>query len=785
MFSKNCCKKKNNFVYQLWKCAECNLFSIVIPFLCLSFSFSKSQISGRVLNSKTNLPIYNVSIFIDSSSIGTTTDIDGFFNLKIDKKYVDDEFLNFKMIGYKNLKIPIDLSSENLQLRNIYLDQKILNYEPIQVHSHYETDDLISTISIAGKELNENIKGDLANTLSNESNIGINSIGVVTSKPSLRGFSGDRFLITKDGNQTGDLSQSCIDHVIVLDMSEVDMIDIIRGPESLLYGENAIGGVINTSLIGNPSVKVDRPYGKFLIGDESFNNSDYWNAMLYVPIENTQINTFYSSRQTRNQTSPEGELENTYSNTTNFKLGYTIYNGSNYINFINEEYVMDYGVPPSETGHIDGIDVELTSNSNQINYHRDLSIFHATLDVKYNYIDYEHREYVKGYSDYHVKLQKKTQNMKVELKSHDIILGTEITDRKFQPDGFYLSPFTHEEDISVYGYYNRTIDYFGIDFLSSFRLCALTIEPGEYNHENGNYNLILKDDDGNPILDDNGNKISAVKDREFKNASISLGLRKKIDRFEFNSWFMKTDRAPRVEELYSDGPHLASYAFEVGNPDLKSEKIYGIENSIKYYGNKIDFALVGFYNYSPYYFEMTRDGNCEFPEDWQAWLGHPCAGEDWIDWGSGAAGWLYKYTAKGNEAVIQGIEIDFGYSFTDNFKINYNYSMVRGDNKTTNMPLSYMNPTKEILDISYYKNNYSLKLRFKNIHDQNRLGEFETPTEGALLTDFLVNFQFRRHNIAVQFNNIYDEIHYNHLSRIKDVTPEAGRNTHIVYKIMI
>ena len=105
---------KNNFVYELWKCTECNLYSIIIPFLCLSFSFSQSKISGRVLNSKTNLPIYNVSIFIDSSSIGTTTDIDGFFNLKIDKKHVDDEFINFKMIGYKNLKIPIDLSSENL-----------------------------------------------------------------------------------------------------------------------------------------------------------------------------------------------------------------------------------------------------------------------------------------------------------------------------------------------------------------------------------------------------------------------------------------------------------------------------------------------------------------------------------------------------------------------------------------------------------------------------------------------------------------------------------------------
>tara|TARA_Y100001935_G_scaffold210082_1_gene180009 strand:- start:736 stop:1284 length:549 start_codon:yes stop_codon:yes gene_type:complete len=182
---------------------------------------------------------------------------------------------------------------------------------------------------------------------------------------------------------------------------------------------------------------------------------------------------------------------------------------------------------------------------------------------------------------------------------------------------------------------------------------------------------------------------------------------------------------------------------------------------------------------------MTKDGNCEFPEDWQAWSGHPCAGSDWIDWGSGAAGWLYKYTAKGNEAVIQGLEIDLGYSLTNHFKINYNYSMVQGDNKTTGMPLSYMNPTKEILDINYYKDNYSFKLRFKNIHDQNRLGEFETSTDGALLTDFLISYQFRRHNIVIQFNNIFDKIYYNHLSRIKDVTPEAGNNTHLVYKIMI
>ena len=68
--------------------------------------------------------------------------------------------------------------------------------------------------------------------------------------------------------------------------------------------------------------------------------------------------------------------------------------------------------------------------------------------------------------------------------------------------------------------------------------------------------------------------ISLVRDREFNNVSFSFGLKKKINKFEINSWLMHTMRAPRVEELYSDGPHLATYAFEIGNPNLKSEKIY-------------------------------------------------------------------------------------------------------------------------------------------------------------------------------------------------------------------
>ena len=152
-----------------------------------------------------------------------------------------------------------------------------------------------------------------------------------------------------------------------------------------------------------------------------------------------------------------------------------------------------------------------------------------------------------------------------------------------------------------------------------------------------------------------------VKKRNFSTLSFSIGMIKEFNNFEFNSWLMHTMRPPRVEELYSDGPHLGTYAYEIGNPTLKNEKIYGIENSLKYSNRLIDFSFVTFYNYSPYYFEITQMGFCDEAMDWDPLSGtsHPCAGADFIDWGSGEFGFLYKYNSRGSEASLKGLRTKF------------------------------------------------------------------------------------------------------------------------------
>ena len=99
-----------------------------------------------------------------------------------------------------------------------------------------------------------------------------------------------------------------------------------------------------------------------------------------------------------------------------------------------------------------------------------------------------------------------------------------------------------------------------------------------------------------------------------------------------------------------------------------------------------------------------------------------------------------------------------------------------------------MNPIKQILSFDHNMSQIiNYKIRLSKIHAVNkeRLGEFETYTPRAFLTDITISFNYKMYNMTLQLNNVFDEEHYNHLSRIKNITPEAGRNIHLVCKVML
>ena len=267
-------------------------------FICIAIIlgnvFSQnSSISGWVLDYETNEPIQDVSVYIKESNLRTSTDIDGYFSLyvcpKCDISFEEqndfkDVIIIFDLIGYEKKLIKF---SELNNKSQISLKKQSIELKSIHIHDEYIYD---SDILLDSKKLEENIRSNLANTLSYQPNIGVISFGNVTSKPIIRGLSGDRFLLTKDGMQMGDLSQTAIDHVISLDMTEVSNIELIRGPRALFYGSNPIGGVLNTSIFGNPKTRVDKFYKNIKLGGESFNEGFFGNLMFFVPIKNNQLN---------------------------------------------------------------------------------------------------------------------------------------------------------------------------------------------------------------------------------------------------------------------------------------------------------------------------------------------------------------------------------------------------------------------------------------------------------------------------------------------------------------
>ena len=235
-------------------------------------------------------------------------------------------------------------------------------------------------------------------------------------------------------------------------------------------------------------------------------------------------------------------------------------------------------------------------------------------------------------------------------------------------------------------------------------------------------------------------------------------------------------RGPKIEELYSDGPHLGSYSYEIGEPNLKLEKTYGIESSIKYNIKLFNLSLSTFYNYSPYYYLMNKIGECNELNLTE------CLQAGYIHAHVGSGGWLYKYKTKGIESLIKGLEFNLSYDY-QYFQIKYDISLVRGNNLTNGLPLSYINPDKQIMILKYQKESMHYNFRLSKIHSQNRIGEFESYTPSSFLIDFILGYSKKNQNITIQFNNILNEEYYNHLSKIKSIMPEAGRNIALNYKI--
>jgi iron complex outermembrane receptor protein len=726
----------------------------------LLFGFLLSQegsVTGIIMDENKKI-IEGADVYFQDLSLGSNSDSEGKFLIR--NLPLGENSLTISMIGYEKVEKNIVLYDENLQIGELYLKRDTLSIKEIIVDSHNKMEPIsfASNIDFIGDEYHKNLKTTLAQLLENRVGLSIQSMGQAVGQPVLRGYKSDRFLLTEDGVSIGDLSNTSIDHAVSVDMASYKKIKIIRGPEALLYGSNTIGGVIDVSREAGDNPIFDHFSYQSVLGTESSNNSKYVNIITYLPINiRNQFRFSALKRETGNQTSPNKTLANTGLSNNELTGSYSYFGKTNQFIISFDKINMDYGIPGSLEGHIDGVDIRMTKWSQKLNYHKDLKYAgFERLDIDQRYISYSHSEYENGNDYSTVSLGQNIFSIQSILSNDHMKIGSSFQYRDYKAGGFYWTPDTEEIKTAIFGLYEKKI--FKTIFQFSSRIEHLFIKPEKSF-------LFLSN-----IEEDQ------VTNRNYTIFSGAVGGYKNWNKWKLSFGGMLTSRAPSVDHLFSDGPHLGTYSYEIGEPNLKVENTLGLESSMEYIAEKSDIRFTLYHNYSPNYHISTALGN-EY-----------VTGADYIEWGSGSAGWLYKYQMKGLETRIYGFETEIDYQLTKKINIFTSLSISRGENLSDEIPLSYMPPDKFIFSSEINLNPLKIDLIYKQALKQSRLGEFETSTNGYKIIDLNTSFSRNSNKLMHKFilgiENILNQEYYNHLSRIKLVMPEKGRSLNMQYRLI-
>ena len=713
-------------------------------------------VSGTIKSARSNEPLQSANVAIVNTDLGTFTDENGRFVVKDIRS--SEVSLKISMIGFVDTTLNVSTKEKAYDLGEIKLRIDVLQLSNIDVHAHDNLiqPTLLSDVFLSGKDMQEKMYGSIAQTLQNEKGIAIQSMGQATTRPILRGYSGDRFLITKNGVKTGDLSHSSADHAMSLDLGGVERIEVFRGPRALLFGANTIGGVVNVEKNSLSSQKLDESRSYFISGIDSGNRGLFSSYSFETPWGSNNIRFSTQARKTGNQITPIGELENTSINNQEAFIGISRIGDNKRAVFSFERVLMDYGIPGSPEGHINGVDLKLSKNTQELNYHQDIDFGgFETLNIDQNFIFYSHSEYESSSSSPAVRLSQNILSLKSNLLGKTKELGSSFDYRYFSAGGFYWTPNTSEMKMSVFGLQENEL--LGFSTQLSFRAEQSFISP-EVKTKFSNL------------------EVENVADKQFSFISFAGSVVKKWQNWQWSNTFMRTGKTPDIESLYSDGPHLGSYSYEIGNPALRLEETYGFESSIEYQKEAYFFQFNTYYNQSPSYHQYLKKGAGYKP------------GADWIEWGSGSTGWLYIYEMKNIKSELSGGEIQAAYQ-GKNVDIEADFSFVRGLDKTNKTNLSFMPADKFQLTLSTKENrDLTTSVRFTRGFEQSRLGEFETTTPGYSLIDIYGSYSFGssngNHRLIFNVNNILDKEYYNHLSKIKTIMPDFGRRISLQYRYL-
>ncbi len=711
-------------------------------------------ITGNISDLESELPVSFSYIHLEELNRTTTSNIEGYFELKNIPS--GNYTLSIHRIGYKTQKREIELV-KNLSL-DISLTPTILSTETIEIiaSNNELTGSNIGHVSksVSGSSLRRELGSTLANTLSNVPGMDQRSLGNTPTRPVIRGLGDERVIILEDGLSTGDVSDQSGDHSVSVDPIASSEIEIAKGAAALQYGANAIGGIVN---VVNNLISTTQPNsitGSATLGGESVNTSGSGAVNLSLPFSDFVLNTHLNGRIGGDTNTPDGTIENTEFATTNSSIGLSYVQDWGYIGASFGAYLSNYGIPPDPRGHPDGVDIEMEKFNYSIKGEYLLNkSFLKTIEANFSLNNYFHTEFETPTS---IGTEFGLVTAVAQVNFNHGSLGI-LKNGKF-------GIAAETEDYSVFGASTPDANSYklGAYVIENMHFDALNIEAGL------RYDYVLN----KPVEDDPDASIGFVKAKDYHAISSSVNAWYDLGKgFSVGTVLLHSFRAPSLEELYSEGPHLAVFTFEIGNPNLKPERGLAKEIFTQWQGEASTFRLALFHNgFSNFiYAENTGMQNPRFPG-------------------------LDNYQFVGTKAQLYGFEVAGESKITKNLVAEASASLTIGEQDTTSVlgdtgvqPLPLIPPLKANLSLKYVKGGFEVGSRVVLASKQDRTGAFEDETDGYVLTNLFSQYRFSSkkllHTFSFGVSNLFDVEYRNHLSLIKDLHFEPGRNFTILYRV--
>jgi iron complex outermembrane receptor protein len=693
---------------------------------------SPGKVSGQVVNATTQKPLKGAVVLIEELKRETATDADGRYAL--DNLAAGAYHMVIAAPGFTTQRTEITVAAAPLVV-DIAAPPEVHYTEVVSVspdaRSQFES--YQPTAVLAGQLLTQALEGTLGATLDTQPGVAQRSFGPGPARPVIRGLDGDRILVLENGQRMGDLSSQSGDHGVKVNPAAATRIEVVRGPATLLYGANAIGGLVNVISNDIPRTPVTGTTGTVTLDLGSAASEGGGAADVTVGNGRFALHAGGSARRSGDVKTPVATIDNTQSRSGFVNVGGSYTSGRGYIGTSYGYDDTKYGIPIIEEGN-----VQLTPRRHTVDFRgeaRELrgpfSSIRATAAIRrYQHDELEGDEVGTSFTNNTAETELLLNHRQVgRLKG--TIGGWGLT-RSFEASGAEaLSPpvdqiggaaFVFEELI----WPHATIQFGGrvdhASFTPSGGLPART-----FNNFSGSVGLLLRPHE--PI-------------------TLALSL-------------ARAARNPALEELYFNGPHGGNFAFEIGNPNLDSEHGVGFDASLRWRHSRASGEVTFFRNRISNY--IFRNPTGEEEEE------------------------LPVITFVAADSLFQGIESHLDLQVAEYFVVEAGLDYVRGELVETGDALPRMPPLRGRLGLHVQRNAFQAGVDVISAAKQDRTFGAETRTDGYTTLKLFSSYSFQTgrstSTLTARLDNATNELYRNHLSLIKDVAPEIGRNFRLLYSV--